>query len=402
MRSLCCVLALAFLYPCIYGQPVNKDPSLFTVEVANGYGGGTFHANDTVHLFSAVKDTGNLFSHWEGDTSLLRTRDWHTWFIMPAENVRFTAVEKPGKDYDLSFENIRGRDILKPVYYKFPEAQKGVVFLFHGSGGSAGQYSGAFESKLFIKELLNAGFAVVITECEEATLQKDMNQDGHRRWNYLPVDADKNTDLANIRIIANHFIKNGSIKKDVHFFAAGMSNGGAFSSIAAPVLNFKAAISFCAQAPHQLALGRRIPLMYAMQGEDLHEAVGKSGNAKALKNSNLLSSAGVCSRYIQNPRSPLYPERFSRNCEISLELSHRIFLELKGKGFLDENNYLKIPGREIARRFREAPSSYPVIRKLSVSQMMFVAEQLECSFADHRMFSDLSRESIEFLDKQCR
>ncbi len=397
------VLFISWLLSLIISPPnaCNNEriAGTYPVEVINGYGSGIYSAGDTVHIFSESRE--ELFRSWYGDSELLSSNNWHTWFIMPPRKVKFFGQYASAAAPELRLEYIKGRDLPKPVYYQFPKGHKGLVFLFHGSGGSAAQFEGSFESLYFIRELLNAGYAVAITECEEATLKKDTNGDGHRRWNYLPADIQRNVDYANIHIIKDAFLKEGLIDKSTPLFAAGMSNGGAFAGLIAPALNFNAAISFCAQAPPLMALKNKTPVMYAMQSEDSHDAVGKAGNLQAYKNHSLLKTAGICSRYIENPRSPLYPQRFARLPSISVPLSETIFREIRGNGFLDDKNYLKISGREIAGKFRANPSAFPAIRKLTIAQMAFIAEQLDCSFADHRMFSDLSKSAIQFLDDQC-
>jgi hypothetical protein len=373
----------------------------FTVLVTGGYGAGKYKVGDTVHIWSNGLATTQLFDSWTGDNALLNNNDWHAWFIMPARNVSFTGTVKSGISFALNYEQIKGRDRLKPVYSYFPAGHKGFVFLLHGTGGSALQLSGSFEAQQIIKELVNNGFGVIITEAEEATTGIDANGDGKLRWALTPVDTLTNVDYVNIRNITDTFYNRGTTNRSKFRYSLGMSNGGAYSAALSYVYNYKAGVSYCAPGGSVVAAISAIPFEFCMQRNDNNPDVGQQGNADALSNSQTLSSRGICSKYLINDRSPLYPQRFARRTDISLSTSTAIFNELKSKGYLDAKNYFIGYTSPLVTAFQTNPLQFPVLAGLTVSQLLFVVEQLNCCITDHQLYSDFAKLSLKFLNTQC-
>ncbi|HSV11015.1 MAG TPA: hypothetical protein VLI68_09615, partial [Hanamia sp.] len=338
------LLTACLLFISCKKNPVTNNPVVqtdsFTVTVNNGYGSGKFKTGDTVHIFSQNYADNQIFNKWSGDISLLNAADeWHTWFIMPGKNVRFTGSLENVIPFTLKYEQIKGRDRLKPVYYYFPAGHKGIVYLLHGTGGSAANLLADYEWKQFIKDLVNNNFGVIITEGEEATTGIDANGDGKIRWYLLPADTINNVDYANIRIITDTFYNRGITDRSKLKYSVGMSDGGFFSAALSYVFNFKAAVQYCAQGSANLAKTTSIPTLFCMARFDNNDEVGQEGNADALSFSNSMSARGVCSKYLIKERAPLYPERFARSGSVSTSQSQAIFNELKAKGYVDKRNY---------------------------------------------------------------
>lgn len=374
----------------------------FTVSVNNGYGGNKYKAGDTVHIWSKEYSNSNqVFDSWSGDVALLNNNDWHAWFIMPNRNVSFTGSVKPINPFTLNYEQIRGRDRLKPVYYYFPAAHKGIVYLLHGTGGSAQQLSSQFETQQLIREIVGDGFAVIITEAEEATTGVDVNANGKLQWALSPADTLSNVDYVNIRNITDTFYNRGTSSRSKPRYSIGMSNGGAFSAILSYAYNFKAGISYCAQSGSVLAAVSTVPLQFCMQRWDSNPDVGPAGNAMALSNSQALTARGICSKYFINEHSPLYPERFARRSDISIAASTAVFNEMKAKGFLDTKNYFINTSSTYSAAVLATPAQYPAYLALTLNQKLFVLEQIDCCYSDHQMFSDFSKLSLKFLNTQC-
>jgi hypothetical protein len=279
----------------------------FTVTVNNGYGTGKYKTGDTVHIFSLAYNTDQLFNTWSSsDIALLNGKDeWHTWFIMPAKNLSFTGSIKSITPVTLTFEQIRGRDRLKPVYYYFPTGHKGFVYLLHGTSGTAQHFVNSYEYQQLIKDLVSDHFGVIVTEAEEITLNTDLNGDGKLRWNPTPLDSATNVDYANIKIITDTFYNRGITNRGKFRYSAGMSNGGNFSAYLSYLFNYKAGISYCAPAGNILATVSTIPFQFCMARFDNNENVGPTGNANALTNSQTLTNRGICSKFFMHEHSPL-------------------------------------------------------------------------------------------------
>jgi hypothetical protein len=382
--------------------PVTNSDSA-TVTVVNGYGGGKYKIGDTVHIWSNAASDSYVFDQWTGYTSLLQNSgEWHNAFVMPAQNVNVTANLKAITPFTLKYEKIKGVDNLKNVYYYFPASHKGTAFLLHGSGGSAANLVINYEWMQMIKDLVAAGYAVVVTESEESTLNKDLNGDGALRWKPTPLDSTANVDFGNIKAIRDTFYARGYSMPAIPLYSIGMSNGGAFSSCLSYLYKFKSGVSYCAQAYKLVFDVSTIPYQFCMAKNDDQPEVGATGNADALTNSNGLNGRGVCSKYFISDRSPVYPERFARRSDISAATSTALFNELKNNKWLTDKNYLKANSDSVSKIALANAGVYPAFNALNLLQRDFVKGQIDVMFAGHQFYSDLNKTTIRFLESRCQ
>jgi len=375
-----------------------------TVTISNGYGSGKYKAGDTVHIFSEAYNPNQLFDTWtSSDASLLNGKnEWHSWFIMPPRNVNFSGSLKSITPFTLNYEQIRGRDRMKPVYSFFPAGHKGFVLLLHGSGGTAQHFVNSYEYQQLIKDLVADNFGVIITEAEEATTGIDVNGDGKLRWGTIPYDSVSNIDFANIKIITDTFYIRGFTNRNKFRYSVGMSNGGNFSSYLSALFNYKAGVSYCAPSGNPVASVSLVPLQFCMARFDNNENVGPTGNANALTNSQTFTSRGICSKYLMQEHSPLYQERFARKGDISIAKSISIFNELKSKGYLNNKNYFIGFSDALVTAYQANPASFPELNSLTVLQKLSVIEQIDLAVADHQMYSDYNRATLKFLNTLCQ
>jgi hypothetical protein len=381
--------------------PIAPVVDSFTVSVNNGYCGGKYKVGDTVDIFSNAYGDNQQFDKWSGDISLLNAfEEWHTWFIMPNRNVSFAGSVKTITPVALNFEQIRGRDRMKPVYSYFPAGHKGFVYLLHGTGGTAQNTATSFEFKQLIKDLVTDNFGIIITECEEATTGVDANGDGKLRWLVAPADSVTNIDYANIKIITDTFYNRGVTSRSKLRYCAGMSNGGNYSAYLSAYYKHKAGISYCAQAG-AVALTTTTPLQFCMARYDNNENVGPAGNAAAFSNSQQISSRGICSKYFIKEHAPLYAERFARRGDISIAKSAAVFNELKSKGYLNNRNYFIGFSDVLVNAYTANPASFPELNSLTTLQKLYVVEQIDLSVSDHQMYSDYNRATLKFFNTQC-
>jgi len=383
------------------GPVTNSDSA--TVTVVNGYGSGTYKIGDTVHIWSNAIADNNVFDQWTGYTSLLRNSgEWHNTFIMPAQNVTVTANQKAITAFSLKYEKIKCVNISKNVYSYFPSSLKGVAFLLHGSGGSALNLVTNFEWATMIKDLVAAGYGIIVTEAEESSLNTDLNGDGNIRWKTTPVDSTSNVDLANIKALRDTFYARGSMNASIPLYSIGMSNGGAFSCLVSYLYKFKSGVSYCAQAYTLIFNVSTVPYQFCMARNDEQPEVGATGNADALTNSNNLNGRGVCSKYFISDKSPVYPERFARRSDISLTTSTALFKELKNNNWLDSKNYLKALSDSLSKVFLANPGTYPTYNSLNLLQRDYINGQIDDMFAAHQFYSDFNKTTIKFLDSRCQ
>lgn len=374
-----------------------------TVTVVSGYGSGKYKTGDTVHIWSNAIPDNYVFDQWTGYNNLLQNSgEWHNLFIMPAQNVTITATQKAITAFSLKYEKIKGANILKNVYYYFPASQKGIVYLLHGSNGSALNLVTNAEWIQMIKDLVAANYAIVVTEAEEVSLNTDVNSNGSLQWKYAPLDSASNVDYANIKAIRDTFYARGYTNVSVPLFSIGMSNGGAFSSSLSWLYRFKSGISYCAQAIKTVFDVSTVSFQFCMAKYDEREEVGPTGNATALTYSQQLIARGVCSKYFLLDKSPVYPERFARISGISIATSTALHNELKSNNWLDAKRYLKAASDSISTIYTASPSLYPTFNSLTALQKYYVNCQIDIMYAGHQFYSDLNKTTIKFFDSGCQ
>jgi len=241
-----------------------------------------------------------------------------------------------------------------------------------------------------------------VTEAEESTTGIDANGDGKIRWSTAPFDSITNVDYANIKIITDTFYNRGVTNRSKFRYSTGMSNGGNFSAYLSALYKYKAGISYCAPSGAPIALTTTVPFQFCMARFDNNENVGPTGNANALENSQTLTSRGICSKYYMQERSPLYPERFARNGDITIAKSIAVFTELKSKGFINSKNYYIGFSDALVTAYQANPAAFPELNSLTVLQKVFVVEQIDLAVADHQMYSDYNRATLKFLNTECQ
>lgn len=409
MKSLIIASSFVIVFNLLLSCKKSADPNTqtstkdsFTVVVNNGYGAGKFKTGDTIHIFSSHYSDNQLFDKWSGDISLLNAaEEWHTWFIMPSRNVTFTGSIKSITSFTLQFEQIRGRDRLKPVYSYFPAGHKGFVYLLHGTGGKAAFVAAEYEFQILIKDLVNDNFGVIITEAEEATTGIDANFDTKLRWAIFPVDTLNNVDYVNIRNITDTFYKRGVTNRSKLRYSIGMSNGAFYSTALSAIYKHKAGVNYCGQGDAVTISATQTPVQFCMARFDNNDGVGQAGNATALTNFNALNSRGICSKYFTKERCPIYPERFARRGDITKSQSISVFNELKSKGYINSKNYYVGFSDALTNAYSVNPTSFPVINNLSATQRSFMLAQIDLSVSDHQMYSDFNRATLKFLNTQC-
>lgn len=385
--------------PTTVTTPSNNNGS-FTVTVNNGYGSATYNAGDTVHIWSRECSNSETFTQWIGDTSaFVGKNEWHTWFVMPAQNMTVTASFQP-VNYNMTHEYIMGKNLLKSVYYNLSPSNKGIVYLFHGAGGSASYWVDNYEPVALLKDLILNGFGVIITEAEEVTLQSGGSTP---RWNTSTLDSNTNADFANIIAITDTFCTRGLCKHSMPQFSIGQSNGGSASIAVSSFLGFKAGVAYCAAggAAGNSIAGTNTPILFCLEQLDNNSLMGQAGDANAIKNSNSLKGRGICSAYFENIPSPLYPERFARNPIISVVLSQQIFAEIKANNLLDSKNHFSGYYSRLTSAIKANPKGFPVTNALNAGQQNVIYEQLNCVTTAHQFFSDHNITTIKFLNNPC-
>lgn len=373
----------------------------FTLTVQNGYGGGTYLAGDTAHIWSKAIPADSVFSEWTGDVaSLSRPQEWHTTLVMPAQNVTVSAGFRYCGSILFTQESIQCRDTLKEVFSYFPPSPKGLVFLFHGSGGDGDNWMRTIENWQLAKDLAADTFAVIVPEAEEVTKGRDLNGDTKIAWIVNPAEVDS-IDFDNISVLLDTFTARGNVNAAMPVYTVGMSNGGAFSFMCSWLKNFDAGVSYCSQGAQAVANNSTVPFQWCMALHDDHEEVGATGNQNALDNSNTLASHGVCTRYFLQDRSPVYRQRFMRDADVSAARSDSLYNDLAQNNLLDPQGYMLVSSDSLIDLIIASPFSYPGFVGLPISDRLQAFAQIDAMRAGHQFFSDYNRLTLDWLNDLC-
>jgi hypothetical protein len=367
--------------------------------VLNGYGSGEYAAGDTVHLFARAFSDDEFFERWSGDTlGLQETENWHTTLVMPAKAVALSAVFKPVV-YTLSFDTIRAVNLVKPVYYAFPPGYKGVIYYLHGSGGSANVVVNGLETSHFARKALHSGYAFVVTEAEESTLDEDTDNDGKIRWKTFPYNL-TNIDMANVKAITDSLIQRGFMSAETPRYAVGISNGGFYAHSLAATLGFQGVVSYIGQGNGGLFNNTTVPTLWIMNENDSNDGVGPAGNQAAYDNYVKLQGRGVCTDYVLHRAYPLYAQRYERD-NFPAAISASIYNELQTNKLLDAQNRPLQPALEIFNLAVANPAAFPVLNSLGNLQLSAFRRQTDITYAEHIYVDDWNGSALRFLDKLC-
>jgi len=113
------------------------------------------------------------------------------------------------------------------VYHSIPENPKGVIYFFHGGGGSGLIWLLLVEQPFLLNEAIDRGYGIITM---------DSNNRNGNRWD-VGMDTNGNIvgqndsyDTEHVWMVHQNMLDNGKYDEDTPLFAVGFSNGGAFTS----------------------------------------------------------------------------------------------------------------------------------------------------------------------------
>ena len=122
----------------------------------------------------------------------------------------------PAKEFQHS--TFEGFDVISYV----PENPRGLVYLFHGSNGSAA-FAERVESTDVLNRLIGQGYGFVSTSSTERT--------GDRRWDVANASTTTNPDLARLARLQTHIVDTTPVSASTPLVGIGMSNGARFVTL---------------------------------------------------------------------------------------------------------------------------------------------------------------------------
>ncbi|HMG45701.1 MAG TPA: hypothetical protein VK611_30510 [Acidimicrobiales bacterium] len=108
------------------------------------------------------------------------------------------------------------------VVSSIPEHPVGLVYVFHGTNGSA-QFANRMETVDTLNELTDRGYGFVSTESTERT--------GDQRWEVFDPSLTTNPDLARLARLQSSLVDTTGVEDTTPLVGIGMSNGARFVSL---------------------------------------------------------------------------------------------------------------------------------------------------------------------------
>lgn len=441
--------------PTTGGSP---SSSTYSLVVNNGYGSGTYAAGTSVDIFAYPAASGSAFNSWSGNTSALAdANSWHTTVTAPAgASVTVTAnntlvvpsvspvlMQIPGTDTGTTANQVTTPSspvVLDTGAYQIPASHfAGIIFEFHGKGGSYTSWFSDWDKLYFNAEALAAGYGIVA-----------INSAASGYWDSQTVYPN-NLDVQNVQATIRYLEGLGVMSSTDKIYGFGESDGGGFNSIVSRYLNFRAAgIEIISGAPLMYAPSVSVPTVngvshtlvpsiWALQQLDGTSGVtspppypnligtGPSSIAQAYCNAvelqTLATPVPTCNtsvttnpypnsysalNFYMNPPSPVYPARFANILGVNSTTAAAIGTWMQQQGCLNANGYV------LANPYQSVDySASPVTFKCSVTPLLaqfgaapynLTASQAnnlfgQCliAYAEHHFYSEFTDKILAFF-----
>ena len=271
------------------------------------------------------------------------------------------------------------------VVHSLPQNPLGLVYVFHGSGGSA-EFINQIETIDLLNALQDAGYGWVATESTQRSADK--------RWDVRPLAT--NPDLARLLALHQELIDTTGVTDSTPVFALGMSNGAAFAATFANYLAANTTIPIRAVAMYEAAIpnpvfenGVTVPIFSVraendaiadnLRLQDQLISLCKRGN---LPTHNLLAR-----------EQPIDPRRFLRIPEIDPSEAQVAFESLITAGFIDE-----MGNRILSANKAVAQAAQFTVPGLSSAELRALQDQVLVAWAMHQMRADFSAQNVAFFE----
>lgn len=340
----------------------------------------------SIDVFANADPSGMVFDTWTGDTaSLLVPGERRSGALLVAGTKNITATFKPLPAFTPSTIVLNGQPASTSTavnaYWYFPTALPlGVIFRFHGTGGSGSAQFSKVEEQKFARDAVASGFAVVSLDSSDRV---------NKSWDSttIPADPMANVDVVNIQQLISNFRAQALINANTPIFASGHSDGAGAALRFAFLLNWKASHQSCVPGTPSIAQATTVPGIWTMAQNDTFADPQRA--AKALDNANALAARGIASQYILVPPSAVYPSRFTQISGISTVDSQNIYNALRAAGLLDANDYL-ISDPNLTNFTPIIPTQYQ-------SYSQDIVGQIFAAYSAHQFSTATSRRVLDFF-----
>jgi dienelactone hydrolase len=284
--------------------------------------------------------------------------------------------------YTASFSTFEGYPVISYV----PQNPTGIVFLFHGTNGSA-----AIATKLETIDMLNhlvaRGYGFVSTDSTNRTT---------KQWDNASLSLSTNPDLARLSRLYASLVAVGKITDQTPIYAIGMSEGAGFASVFAQAFE-NAGYPVAAIAPSHGGIpaavrnagGLTIPALFALGTND-----PIVNNARVVIQVAEVAESGVPTALYIEPETRLRPVRYLRVPGIDSTTANAIFSAAVNAGLYDSSGHRLVSIAAV----EAAVPDLPVPASVTVGQKKMLLDETEVVLAVHVYSATYANQTAEFFD----
>ena len=263
-----------------------------------------------------------------------------------------------------------------PIVNTAGSPPKGLIFRFHGSGGSADLANRAYDAQLLNLMSQEAGFAVISLDSVNRV---------DKQWN--PTFSLGNPDVINVQGVIERLRSIGAIRADTPIFCEGISNGGAFCNRVSALLGFKAQSLVIASGIEAVMLQTNVPTIWSLASADT--TLASSAVADAQRYAEGLRARGIAGEVnVQDPY-PAFPSYFRRIPGIDENLSNQVHASLVAARVLDNQN------RVVADSATLAAAQLP---QAALRYSAAIMNLVKAAAAEHQYVSTSAQRVLPFFE----
>jgi hypothetical protein len=269
-----------------------------------------------------------------------------------------------------------------------PEDPVGIVYVFHGTNGSA-NFAEKIETVDVLNTLIDRGYGFVATESTERT--------GNRRWNVNNASLTTNPDLARLTRLHEHLVDTTSVAPTTPIMGLGMSNGARFVSLfgqswanAGYPVDAIAMYMGRVAAPVEAAGPLTVPTVFVTARNDFTSPPGP-----IIVDYAATEAAGTPTQLLMGEEQKLGTLRFLRIPEIDGDEATAIVAALRASGIWNSAGARIVPIDTAVSRLATV-----ALPPSTVAQRADIIDQCALVLAVHQMRGDFKVQTADFFDAQ--
>jgi dienelactone hydrolase len=273
-----------------------------------------------------------------------------------------------------------------PVISYVPANVRGIVFVFHGTGGSA-DFATKIETVDMLNHLVADGYGFVSTE------STDRNTD---QWDTTSLSLTANADLARLSALYASFMSSGKITDTTPIYAVGMSRGAGFASVFAQAFkNAGDPVAAIAPSHGQIPIvvrnkgGLNVPAIFTLGANDTIV-----DNAQVIQQVQALQPRGISAEYFVEPETNLQASRFLRIPGIGQSTADAIFTTLTNAGLWNQS------GQRL-KSINDVEAALPTLQypaNVTGDQKQMLADEINVVLAVHQYSATYATQTTQFFD----